>query len=201
VAGASIAGRRGPKSRAADRKTRYFGDRCTAAEASVRLSPTRPLESGLGEDYGQLRRDEIDGYLGNPGFNSDQCSQFTSPGFTEALTGADVRISMDNRGRWMDDVLIERLWRSLTYECVYLHAFETRSELWAGLARRVGYYDARRPHLILAARTLDEGYGWVTSRYWPPDDNHNRAYSGRQTVRRGGTHSDGEFSGRICHNG
>jgi len=71
--------------------------------------------------------------------NSDQGSQFTSPQFTEVLTGAEVRISMDGRGRWMDNVFIERLWRSLKYECVYLHAFEIGSELRAGLAGWIGY--------------------------------------------------------------
>ncbi len=58
-------------------------------------------------------------------FNTDQGSQFTSPRFTGVLKDAGVRISMDGRGRWMDNVFIERLWRSMKYECVYLHAFET----------------------------------------------------------------------------
>jgi putative transposase len=57
-------------------------------------------------------------------FNTDQGSQFTSPRFTGCCSRAGVRISMDGRGRWMDNVFIERLWRSLKYECVYLHAFE-----------------------------------------------------------------------------
>lgn len=60
-------------------------------------------------------------------FNTDQGSQFTSPRFTTVLQDAAVNISMDGRGRWMDNVMIERLWRSLKYECVYLHAFETGS--------------------------------------------------------------------------
>ena len=68
-------------------------------------------------------------------FNTDQGSQFTSQAFTSVLREAEVRISMDGRGRWMDNVFIERLWRSLKYECVYLHAFETGSELRAGLGR------------------------------------------------------------------
>jgi putative transposase len=92
-------------------------------------------------------------------FNSDQGSQFTSPRFTEVLQQAGVRISMDGRGRWMDNVFIERLWRSLKYECVYLHAFETGSELRAGLANWIGYYNTRRPHSTLAGRTPDEAYG------------------------------------------
>jgi putative transposase len=78
-------------------------------------------------------------------FNTDRGSQFTSPWFTAMLMDATVRISMDGRGRWMGNVFIERLWRSLKYECVYLHAFETGSELRAGLARWIGYYNARRP--------------------------------------------------------
>ncbi|AJP73466.1 hypothetical protein TS85_19250 [Sphingomonas hengshuiensis] len=62
-------------------------------------------------------------------FNTDQGSQFTSQAVTSVLRDAEVRISMDGTGRWMDNVFIERLWRSLKYECVYLHAFETGSEL------------------------------------------------------------------------
>ena len=91
-------------------------------------------------------------------FNTDQGSQFTSAEFTDVLRAAGVRISMDGRGRWMDNVFIERLWRSLKYECVYLHAFETGSELRAGLLRWVGYYNTRRPHSTLAGRTPDEAY-------------------------------------------
>ena len=92
-------------------------------------------------------------------FNTDQGSQFTAPRFTEVLKDAGVRISMDGRGRWMDNVFIERLWRSLKYECVYLHVFETGSELRAGLNRWIGYYNADRPHSALAGRTPNEAYG------------------------------------------
>jgi putative transposase len=92
-------------------------------------------------------------------FNTDQGSQFTSPQFAGVLQDAGVRISMDGRGRWMDNVFIERLWRSLKYECVYLHAFETGSELRAGLSHWIDYYNARRPHSTLAGRTPDEAYG------------------------------------------
>jgi putative transposase len=91
-------------------------------------------------------------------FNSDQGSQFTSPQFTKVLRDAGIRISMDGKGRWMDNVFIERLWRSLKYECVYLHAFETGSELRGGLTQWVGYYNARRPHSSLGGRTPDEAY-------------------------------------------
>jgi putative transposase len=92
-------------------------------------------------------------------FNTDQGSQFTSPRFTATLLEAGVRISMDGRGRWMDNVFIERLWRSLKYECVYLYAFETGSELRAGLAKWIGYYNTRRPHTALAGQTPEEAYG------------------------------------------
>lgn len=88
-------------------------------------------------------------------FNTDQGSQFTSPRFTGLLQQAGVRISMDGRDRWMDNVFIERLWRSLKYECVYLHAFETGSEL----SEWIGYYNARRPHSGVDSRTPDEAYG------------------------------------------
>jgi putative transposase len=78
-------------------------------------------------------------------FNTDQGSQFTSPRFTRILKAADVRISMDGKGRWMDNVFIERLWRSLKYECVYLNAFETRTEARTGIGDWIDFYCARRP--------------------------------------------------------
>ncbi|NHN90153.1 IS3 family transposase [Acetobacter conturbans] len=91
-------------------------------------------------------------------FNTDQGSQFTTPRFTEVLERRQVCISMDGRGRWLDNVFIERLWRSLKYECVYLHAFETGSELRAGLAGWIAHYNEQRPHSALAGRTPDEAY-------------------------------------------
>lgn len=92
-------------------------------------------------------------------FNTDQGSQFTSTDFTDVLREAGVRISMDGRGRWMDNVFIERLWRSAKYECVYLNAFETGSELRIGLEKWISYYNRSRPHSALAGRTPDEVYG------------------------------------------
>jgi len=90
-------------------------------------------------------------------FNTDQGGQFTSADFTGALRDAGVRISMDGLGRWMDNVFIERLWRSLKYECVYLNAFETGSELRAGLGRWIGYYNGQRPHSRFAGRGIRAG--------------------------------------------
>ena len=96
---------------------------------------------------------------GRPGiFNTDQGSQFTSPRFTDVLREAGIRISMDGRGRWMGNVLIERLWRSLEYECIYLNAFETGSEARAGIGRWMRYYNAERPHSSLDGRTPDEAH-------------------------------------------
>ena len=89
-------------------------------------------------------------------FNTDQGSQFTSQAFTSMLRDAEVRISMDGRGRWMDNVFIERLWRSVKYECVYLHAYETGSEARAGIGNWMDHYNSRRPHSSLGGRTPTE---------------------------------------------
>jgi len=105
--------------------------------------------------------------LGRPKiFNTDQGGQLsasrslrsTSPRFTQVLKDAGVRISMDGKGRWMDNFFIERLWQSIKYECIYLHAFETGSELRDGLGRWVDFYNSGRPHSSLAGRTPDEAY-------------------------------------------
>jgi putative transposase len=96
-------------------------------------------------------------------FNTDQGSQFTSFAFTTTLKDAGIRISMDGRGRWMDNVFIERLWRSLKYECVFLDAFETGSEAQFRIARWIGYYNAERPHSALAGRTPGEVYATQAS--------------------------------------
>ncbi|WP_159587799.1 IS3 family transposase [Chelativorans xinjiangense] len=89
-------------------------------------------------------------------FNTDQGSQFTSFAFTSRLKDAGIRISMDGRGRWMDNVFIERLWRSLKYECVFLNAFETGSEARSGIGSWMDYYNRRRPHSAFGGRTPDE---------------------------------------------
>ena len=78
--------------------------------------------------------------------------------FTQTLKDAEVRISMDGRGCWMDNVFIERLWRSLKYECIYLHDFETGSEVRAGIARWMDFYNTERTHSSLDDRTPDEAY-------------------------------------------
>ena len=92
-------------------------------------------------------------------FNTDHVSQFTSFAFTAVLKDAEMRISMDGRGRWVDNVFIKRLWRSLKYEWVCLQAFETGSELRVGLTRWIGQYSAHRPHSGLAGQTPERLMG------------------------------------------
>ena len=86
-------------------------------------------------------------------FNTDQGSQFTSAAFTGALAEAGVAISMDGRGRWMDNVFIERLWRSLKYEDVYLKGYADGRDAAHGIAEWIAFYNERRPHQALAARS------------------------------------------------
>ena len=128
-------------------------DWATRKVLSWRLSNTMDAEFCI-----QALEEALDRHGAPEIFNTDQGSQFTSPRFADVLKDAGVRVSMDGRGRWMDNVFIERLWRSMKYECVYLHAFETGSELRAGLHRWVGYYNARRPHSGLGGQTPDEAY-------------------------------------------
>jgi len=91
-------------------------------------------------------------------FNTDQGAQFTSQAFTDVLKAHRVAISMDGRGRWLDNVFVERLWRSVKYEDVYLRAYETPVELRAGLARYFEFYNTRRRHSALDRRTPDAVY-------------------------------------------
>ena len=91
-------------------------------------------------------------------FNTDQGSQFTSLAFTDVLQDAGIQISMDGKGRWMDNVFIERLWRSLKYEQVYLAEYATGSDARAGIGWWIDFYNERRPHSSLVDRTPDEAY-------------------------------------------
>lgn len=91
-------------------------------------------------------------------FNTDQGSQFTSVEFIGVLKENQIRISMDGKGRWMDNVFIERLWRSLKYESVYLSAFENGLQARQEIKRWLAYYNAQRPHSTFGGRTPDEVY-------------------------------------------
>ena len=88
-------------------------------------------------------------------FNTDQGAQFTSAAFLDVLRAHRIQISMDGRGCWRDNVFVERLWRSVKYEEVYLHAYDTVSDARAELTRYFTFYNARRPHQSLRARTPD----------------------------------------------
>ena len=91
-------------------------------------------------------------------FNTDQGRQFTAEDFTQVLLAKGVRVSMDGKGRWIDNVFVERLWRSVKYEDIYLHAYERVRELKSALARYFEFYNVRRPHQSLDYQTPDEMY-------------------------------------------
>lgn len=91
-------------------------------------------------------------------FNTDQGAQFTSELFTGVLKDHGVAISMDGKGRWLDNVFVERLWRSVKYEDIYLRAYETPAALRAGLERYFRFYNGRRRHAALNRRTPDAVY-------------------------------------------
>jgi putative transposase len=123
-------------------------DWASRAVLSWRLSNTMDVSfcvSALEEALARFGRPEI--------FNTDQGSQFTSAAFTGVLAGAGIRISMDGRGRWMDNVFIERLWRSLKHEDIYLKGYADGHEAKAGIASWFGFYNNLRPHQALANRT------------------------------------------------
>ena len=112
-----------------------------------RLSNTMDTSFCLGalEDALRKGRPEI--------FNTDQGAQFTSVAFTEQLEAAGVRISMNGRGRWLDNVFVERLWRSLKYEEVHLKAYANGLEARIGIGQWLRFYNARRPHQALGYQT------------------------------------------------
>ena len=91
-------------------------------------------------------------------FNTDQGSQFTGEAFTGVLTINEIAISMDGKGAWRDNVFVERLWRSVKYEEVYLRAYDTVAEARASIGRYLSFYNTRRPHSSLDRRTPDQAY-------------------------------------------
>jgi putative transposase len=123
-------------------------DWASRAVLAWRLSNTMDVSfcvSALEEALARYGRPEI--------FNTDQGSQFTSAAFTGTLAQAGIRISMDGRGRWMDNVFIERLWRSLKHEDIYLKGYADGREARAGIASWIAFYNTRRPHQALSNRT------------------------------------------------
>jgi putative transposase len=91
-------------------------------------------------------------------FNTDQGSQFTGAAFTGVLTDNGITISMDGKGAWRDNVFVERLWKSVKYEEVYLRAYETVAEARSSIGRYLDFYNSRRPHSSLDDRTPDQAY-------------------------------------------
>jgi putative transposase len=90
--------------------------------------------------------------------NTDQGSQFTSQAFTGLLKEHEIKISMDGKGSWRDNVFIERLWRSVKYEDIYLRAYDSASAVRTGLNRYFNFYNSRRPHSSLDGQTPDQVY-------------------------------------------
>jgi putative transposase len=91
-------------------------------------------------------------------FNTDQGSQFTSIDFTGRLKKEGIAISMDGKGRWCDNVFVERFWRSIKYEEVYLHAYDSVSEARSRIGQYIQFFNSRRPHSSLQAQTPDQVY-------------------------------------------
>ena len=90
--------------------------------------------------------------------NTDQGSQFTSTEFIKVLAAREIKISMDGKGAWRDNVFVERLWRTIKYEEVYLRAYVGVSEARASIGRYLGFYNSRRPHSSLDGKTPDQAY-------------------------------------------
>jgi putative transposase len=117
------------------------------------------ISTTLTSDFCVAALEEALARFGTPEiFNTDQGAQFTSAEFLTVLRRHDIQISMDGQGCWRDNVFIERLWRSVKYEEVYLHAYETVSDVRTGLARYFTFFNQRRPHAALGRRTPDAAY-------------------------------------------
>jgi len=133
----------------------WFSRRVLAWKLSITMDVSFCIEA-LEEALSNYGKPEI--------FNTYQGSQFTSEAFTGRLKKEGIQISMDGKGRWCDNVFVERLWRSLKYEEVYLHAYESVSETRTKIGRYIEFYNERRPHSSLKAQTPDQVYF-----YRPPE--------------------------------
>jgi len=108
-------------------------------------------------------------------FNTDQGSQFTSCDFTSVLKEHGINISMDGKGRWMDNVFVERLWRSLKYECVYLNAFDNGAQARQQIDAWLRHYNQTRPHSTFHGQTPDEVYNLSRLQGRAPEDEQQAA--------------------------
>jgi putative transposase len=127
----------------------WFSRRVLAWRLSITMEAAFCVEA-LEEALARHGRPEI--------FNTDQGSQFTSEAFTGVLTRNGIAISMDGKGAWRDNVFVERLWRSVKYEEVYLRAYDTVAEARASIGRYLSFYNTRRPHSSLDRQTPDQAY-------------------------------------------
>ena len=132
----------------------WFSRRVLSWQLSITMEAAFCVET-LEEAIARHGRPEI--------FNTDQGSQFTCTDFTNVLKNNDIQISMDGKGAWRDNVFVERLWRTIKYEEVYLHAYESVSEARGSLGRYLDLYNHRRPHSSLDDRTPDQAYFGTTS--------------------------------------
>jgi putative transposase len=127
----------------------WFSRRVLAWRLSITLEAAFCIEA-LEEALARYGRPEI--------FNTDQGSQFTSHDFTSVLLKNEIAISMDGKGAWRDNVFVERLWRSIKYEEVYLRAYDSVAEARTSIGRYLAFYNGRRPHSSLDRRTPDQAY-------------------------------------------
>ena len=131
----------------------WFSRRVLAWRLSITMEAEFCIEA-LDEALARHGRPDI--------FNTDQGSQFTSASFSGVLLKAGIAISMDGKGSWRDNVFVERLWRSVKYEEVYLKAYDTVSEARASIGRHFDFYNTRRPHSSLDRQTPDQAYfNWL----------------------------------------
>jgi len=127
----------------------WFTRRVLSWRVSITLEAAFCIEA-VEEALARFGRPEI--------FNTDQGSQFTSLEFTKVLADTGVKISMDGKGSWRDNVIVERFWRTIKYEEVYLRAYANVPEARAGIGRYIQFFNAGRPHSSLDGRTPDEAY-------------------------------------------
>jgi putative transposase len=127
----------------------WFSRRVLAWKLSITMEVSFCIEA-LEEALSRNEKPEI--------FNTDQGSQFTSEAFTGRLKEEGIKIGMDGKGRWRDNVFVERIWKSIKYEEVYLHAYASVSEARTSIGRYLEFYNSIRPHSSLKAQTPDQVY-------------------------------------------
>ena len=127
----------------------WFTRRVLSWRVSITLEAAFCIEA-LEEALTRFGRPEI--------FNTDQGSQFTSWEFTKVLSDAGVQISMDGKGAWRDNVVVERFWRTIKYEEVYIHAYINVPDARAAIGRYIQFFNSRRPHTSLDGQTPDQAY-------------------------------------------